>query len=458
MSTHAHYKEEFGPRKQKLKKTLQKSSQTPKSAGTDGSAKLSKKNENDVNYRAARAEHFAKEARAAHEKHAAAKTPAEKAEHLATIAHAEQRAGVHSRFVTKHAPGSELADQATKHHHVAKSMHESARGEKQRNEEAEKKQEKIEAKKTEEKKDKETKSAADELKKAKELHEKAAAEHQEAKKTYEKTQETKNQSTDTKSDLTSVQIHKTQSLGGGTNEVKLVHLADGSKAVFKPTSGESGVNESPGIPWKTEYRREAASYSLAKDLGIDTVPETTTRKIKGSDGSIQRWVDGTIVKDHNGPIDRHSVEQIRLLDFVSGNDDRHSGNMIISADGKAHAIDNGRSFRTVPSGPQMPIKTVGQFAGMGLTPQIHDRIKSMDPAKIAQTLNSHKIEHEAIEHTLNRIMFLKKNPDALAIPESLKDAPKLLQADHLVRIGENAHKSLDDDDKKTISKIMSGLR
>jgi hypothetical protein len=114
MPTHAHFKEEFGPRR--AKKIIVKSA--------DGSQKLSKKNENDVGYRAARAEHFVNEAWKATEAHGNAKTDKERTVHEATVAHAAQRAGVHARYVTKHAPGTELADKATLHAQLTRTIHE----------------------------------------------------------------------------------------------------------------------------------------------------------------------------------------------------------------------------------------------------------------------------------------------------------------------------------------------
>lgn len=120
--THAHYKGEFGSTREPGKQTDQVGGrQRTKSA--DGSKRLSKENSKDPHYRAARAEHFAGEAMKAHAAHTAAKTPEDKLKHEAIIAHAMQRAGVHSRFVTKSQPGSQLADDAVKHAHVAKHLH-----------------------------------------------------------------------------------------------------------------------------------------------------------------------------------------------------------------------------------------------------------------------------------------------------------------------------------------------
>lgn len=110
--THAHYKEEFGARKLGQ-------------AQTPGHKALSKSNSGDVEYRAARAEHFANEAKKAVAAYGVAKTDEERIEHLATAAHAASRAQVHANFVKKTQPGSELADKASLHAHTAKHLHES---------------------------------------------------------------------------------------------------------------------------------------------------------------------------------------------------------------------------------------------------------------------------------------------------------------------------------------------
>jgi len=80
------------------------------------------KSDRDVNTSAKRAAHFADQARAAFARLVTAKTPAARAEHLGALTHAESRATVHANHVTKNSPGSELADEATGHAHVAKSM------------------------------------------------------------------------------------------------------------------------------------------------------------------------------------------------------------------------------------------------------------------------------------------------------------------------------------------------
>lgn len=100
MSTHAHYPGEFGARQQTS--TLAK----------------------DPAYRAARAEHFAREAQRAGEAHRTAESHVDRAMHATVVAHAAQMARKHARAAEKMAPGTEHARYAKEAHAEASRQHE----------------------------------------------------------------------------------------------------------------------------------------------------------------------------------------------------------------------------------------------------------------------------------------------------------------------------------------------
>lgn len=100
MSTHAHYAGEFG------------------------AMKMTKKLEKDPAYRAARAEHYAREAQSASEAHRTAITHAARAEHALIVAHAEKRTKSHAAAATKLAPGSEHEQHAHAAYATAAMHHE----------------------------------------------------------------------------------------------------------------------------------------------------------------------------------------------------------------------------------------------------------------------------------------------------------------------------------------------
>jgi len=100
MTTHAHFAGEFGS--QKMTKTLEK----------------------DPAYRAARAEHFAREAHAAKDAHGKS-AGAERAKQALVVAHAATMASKHARAAAKLAPGSEHANNAVIASRAAKFAHDS---------------------------------------------------------------------------------------------------------------------------------------------------------------------------------------------------------------------------------------------------------------------------------------------------------------------------------------------
>ncbi len=102
------------------------------------------------------------------------------------------------------------------------------------------------------------------------------------------------------------------------------------------------------------YMAQCAAYDLARVLGLDNVPPTVLRRIKGRDGSLQLWVEGAMTEKRRGaqglrpPNTRRWIFQLqvmRLFDNLIYNDDRNSGNMVIDSGWKLWMIDHSRSFQ-----------------------------------------------------------------------------------------------------------------
>jgi len=70
--------------------------------------------------------------------------------------------------------------------------------------------------------------------------------------------------------------------------------------LFAPGSLVSGIVFKPLQPGKVHgffesYRAEIAAYELDKLLGLQMVPPTVERKVKGETGSAQMWVDDVVL-------------------------------------------------------------------------------------------------------------------------------------------------------------------
>ncbi|MDE2101636.1 MAG: hypothetical protein KGL39_30600 [Patescibacteria group bacterium] len=123
---------------------------------------------------------------------------------------------------------------------------------------------------------------------------------------------------------------------GGVNSgtTQLVDLRNDGKAVFK-----SDAN----------YRSEAAAYNVAKVIGMDDlVPPTVLRK--GADGltqgSAQEFLESSKqIALFYGSVPMNDLVRSLAFDMLTGNVDRHAGNMLIDETGKLRLIDHGSLFR-----------------------------------------------------------------------------------------------------------------
>jgi len=211
------------------------------------------------------------------------------------------------------------------------------------------------------------------------------------------------------------EITSTKDLGGGVNASKVVRFRGGGSAVWKPTSGEAADELPTGIQPGTMHLREAATYDVARLMGIDVVPPTTVRRHEGGEGSVQAFVRARPGWSAT-KIDRESAEQMRLLDFVTGNRDRHPENFLRKKGGAVVAIDNGQAFPSSRAGIQQPVATSKPFVGMGLLPTTEARIRDLDLADLAATLRRRGLDDESVRHAMYRATLLKEQPSVLAVP------------------------------------------
>jgi len=138
-------------------------------------------------------------------------------------------------------------------------------------------------------------------------------------------------------------VQKDKGLGGGVTESRLLSFGGGQDGVWKK---DEPVNRADA---------EVAVDRLDNLLGMEVVPETVFLEREGKMGSCQRFVgDATTaawILDNDGEArynellqsNRERVEAMIFLDWMSGNRDRHFGNVIFDKEGKLWAIDNGQA-------------------------------------------------------------------------------------------------------------------
>ncbi len=105
------------------------------------------------------------------------------------------------------------------------------------------------------------------------------------------------------------------------------------------------------------WKYEIAAYLLDKYLGLNMVPPTVEREFQGKRGSCQLWVESRmnmrekIQKAIETPPDKvqswiRAAYLQQAFDNLIANEDRHTGNVLITKDWRTILIDHSRTFRT----------------------------------------------------------------------------------------------------------------
>lgn len=189
--------------------------------------------------------------------------------------------------------------------------------------------------------------------------------------------------------------------GGHANDAYVVTYEDGTRGIYKPVAGED-ASLRQGIPGGLADREVAASR-MDEAFGFGRVPTTT--KIDGAQGSgsVQQWVDSTGSKALD-EYPRTQQEQMAVLDYVTGNTDRHTGNFVTDAGGNIVAIDHGYSFPETPD-PRFGIRSdfVQQNVNTPLSDEVMQNVRAVDPGQVRTTLQASGLSDQAVDGVVSRL-------------------------------------------------------
>jgi Phosphatidylinositol 3- and 4-kinase len=114
----------------------------------------------------------------------------------------------------------------------------------------------------------------------------------------------------------------------------------------------------PGRPhgyWES-YKSEIAAYEIDKYLGLNMVPPTVERKVKGTTGAAVMWCTNTkSFKDHGGVPSappqhfaswNRQLAKAKMFDNLIGNLDPNLGNWLVDPSWNLILIDHTRAFTT----------------------------------------------------------------------------------------------------------------
>jgi hypothetical protein len=148
--------------------------------------------------------------------------------------------------------------------------------------------------------------------------------------------------------LRTAPIERIEKVGEGVTDPDRVFfvpggLAESALAKVLPPKRDHGFWES--------YKSEIAAYELDRLLGLDMVPVTVERRIKGDRSSVQLWLkDCRLLRAAGSDIPsrpREWARQVcrqRIFDALTANIDRNAGNILIDRDWNLILIDHSRAF------------------------------------------------------------------------------------------------------------------
>ena len=162
--------------------------------------------------------------------------------------------------------------------------------------------------------------------------------------------------------LRTARILRTRGLPGITNSLRatltdgrLTHDAhiqtvDIRKAIFQGTRGTE-------INFSDSYKYNIAAYRLDRVLGMDMVPVSVERRVRGEMAAVTWWVDDVLMTEkqrYNRKIEVPEAKRFdwnkqmfscRVFDQLIYNTDRNLGNLAITTDWQICPIDHTRAFR-----------------------------------------------------------------------------------------------------------------
>jgi hypothetical protein len=203
---------------------------------------------------------------------------------------------------------------------------------------------------------------------------------------------------------------------GVTNPWKLRLEKDGVTrfALWKNPSGtQRGFLEG----WKFEI----AAYELDKLLRIGMVPPTVEKRFRGQPGSCQLWIDDTMLlrdkltggeadEAYRTPAWKRMGYIAQVFDNLIGNEDRHMGNVLVTADDRCILIDHSRTFRTTKAfteGIPFTESKLGEGEVMRELPRaLVDKVRSLTEAEVKAAVGRHLTGRELGAVMARRVLLL----------------------------------------------------
>ena len=222
--------------------------------------------------------------------------------------------------------------------------------------------------------------------------------------------------------LTKAKVTASKEVGEGiTRPLKLTMELDGKThfAIYKKIDErkfgvQTMADGSSEVGYQDSWMTEIAAYRLDLMLGLGMVPATVERKVNGSTGSVQWFVESMMpesqrIEKHVQPPDveawNRQTFKVRLFDELICNVDRHMNNLLITTDWQVRLIDHSRSFRAKQS-LDHPEKLT-RFSRSLL-----DALRKLDPKEVKQKMGRY-LDGPQIDRLFKRRDLIVKLADKM---------------------------------------------
>jgi uncharacterized repeat protein (TIGR03843 family) len=167
----------------------------------------------------------------------------------------------------------------------------------------------------------------------------------------------------------------------------------GALAIYKPARGERPLWDFGRGLW----RREVASYQLARHLGWDMVPVTVARPDAPlGPGSVQLFVAASPEEHYFTLVEqekyRDQLQRMAVFDVVANNADRKSGHCLVDGDDHIWGIDHGLTFHAEPKLRTVIWDFAGQKVDDGLLGALEALVTGGVPEDLGRLLDDDEVE------------------------------------------------------------------
>ena len=196
------------------------------------------------------------------------------------------------------------------------------------------------------------------------------------------------------------------------NQTHRITFEDGGRAILKPESGVGTIDETGAFDGP-KWSRELGTYVTDQHLGFGQVPTTAVLDHPElGRSSAQAWREGQGFAQGTDPtagMSQLDIQRMAVRDFVTGESDRHFGNVLQAQDGSLIAIDHGESFPNGTDHPMMRNEFVGRTLDQPLDPQVVAAVQGVDRAAFRQDLLNSGLTARQADAAVARLDYVAAN-------------------------------------------------